>query len=560
MNKYVGNSFYEQNLKGLKVLVLAPHEDDEINVAGNTINNLIQCGADVKVCFSTNGDYIVPASTRISEAVKSLELLGCSKHNIYFLGYGDSLNNNPNGHIFYSLHSIVKSSSGHTETYAACGFKDYASSKTGKHSQYNAGSYYQDLENIILDILPNIIICVDLDTHADHRMLSLALDKVMGKILREQDNYTPLILKRFAYDLAYMAEPDFYQLNLQQNKKPVIGKAQCTQQIVDKAYYSWKDRLRLPIIKNEYGNFLFNKTISKALLCHKSQSAAFKALGIINSDEVFFIKRTDSLSYKAKIVTSSGKGDYLNDFRILNLTDIDSMLMKFSDYLWQPDANDSKKSFTFSWRQPQIISFIRLYGNFENLGGITRIRISFDNGFSVEKDCFLGNGQRLDISIPIQKNINSCTIQILSAEVIGYGISECEIYSDAVIEQSAFSFIKLTVNDNFAYKYIVDRSCKSITFDIYKYNFYQKLKLSVVGGDGEIKDKKLFFHDDNSLVVRAESADGRLYDQILIERKHQWVIQAIQLAQKIEKFLFIFYCRCWRKYEYLKNKCMRYSL
>lgn len=86
------------------------------------------------------------------------------------------------------------------------------------------------------------------------------------------------------------------------------------------------------------------------------------------------------------------------------------------------------------------------------------------------------------------------------------------------------------------------------------------MKLSVVGGDGEIKDKKLFFHDDNRLVVRAESADGRLYDQILIERKHQWVIQSIQLAQKIEKFLFIFYCRCWRKYEYLKNKCMRYSL
>lgn len=554
MNKYFSNSFYEQNLIDLKVLVLVPHEDDEINIAGNTITNLIQCGADVKVCFSTNGDYILPASTRISEAVKSLESLGCSKHNIYFLGYGDSLNDNPNGHIFYSLNSIVKSSSGHTETYAASGFEDYAYSKTGKHSQYNASSYYQDLENIILDILPNIIICVDLDTHADHRMLSLALDKVMSKILREQDNYKPLILKRFAYDLAYFAEDDFYNINLQANKKPIAGKERCCQQIVDKAYYLWKDRVRLPIIQNEYGRFVFNKTIVKALLCHKSQSAAFKALGIINSDEVFFERRTDSISYKARVEVSSGNGKYLNDFRILNLTDIDSTQMQFADYLWQPDANDTKKSFTFSWKQPQIISFIRLYGSFENTGSINKIRISFDNGYSVEKISSLGNGRYLDISIPIQKNIKSLTIQVLEAEGTGYGISECEIYSDAVIAQSVFSFVKLTVNDNFAYKYIVDKSCKSIMFDIYKYNCYQKVNLSIVSGDAEIIGQKLFFHNDNSIVLRAESADGRLYDQILVERKHRLVIYAIQLAQKIEKFLFILYCRCWRKYEYLKNK------
>lgn len=47
MKNNVRNSFYEQNLKGLKVLVLAPHQDDEINIAGNTIVNLVNCGADV---------------------------------------------------------------------------------------------------------------------------------------------------------------------------------------------------------------------------------------------------------------------------------------------------------------------------------------------------------------------------------------------------------------------------------------------------------------------------------------------------------------------------------
>lgn len=107
MKNNVRNSFYEQNLKGLKVLVLAPHQDDEINIAGNTIANLVNCGADVKVCFSTNGDYTLPASVRIREAVASLKKLGCNKQNIYFLGYGDTLNGSFKSHIFYNKGSVT---------------------------------------------------------------------------------------------------------------------------------------------------------------------------------------------------------------------------------------------------------------------------------------------------------------------------------------------------------------------------------------------------------------------------------------------------------------------
>ena len=92
MNDFYNNSFYNQKYSGIKVLVLVPHEDDEINLAGSMIVNFINLGAEVYVCFSTNGDYQISAEVRLKEAANSLVVLGCKKENIFFLGYGDTLN------------------------------------------------------------------------------------------------------------------------------------------------------------------------------------------------------------------------------------------------------------------------------------------------------------------------------------------------------------------------------------------------------------------------------------------------------------------------------------
>ena len=51
------NSFLDVSAKGQKVLVIVPHEDDEINVAGSVMYSYVQKGADVYCVFTTNGDY-----------------------------------------------------------------------------------------------------------------------------------------------------------------------------------------------------------------------------------------------------------------------------------------------------------------------------------------------------------------------------------------------------------------------------------------------------------------------------------------------------------------------
>lgn len=51
------NSFLNQSASGQKVLVIVPHEDDEINVAGSLMYHYVQSGAEVFCAFTTNGDY-----------------------------------------------------------------------------------------------------------------------------------------------------------------------------------------------------------------------------------------------------------------------------------------------------------------------------------------------------------------------------------------------------------------------------------------------------------------------------------------------------------------------
>ena len=71
------------------VLVVVPHEDDEINVAGTTIYRSRQAGERVICVFVTNGDWLCPAKVRMKEAIASLKELGVPSEDVLFLGYPD---------------------------------------------------------------------------------------------------------------------------------------------------------------------------------------------------------------------------------------------------------------------------------------------------------------------------------------------------------------------------------------------------------------------------------------------------------------------------------------
>ncbi|AEE97984.1 LmbE family protein [Mahella australiensis 50-1 BON] len=95
--------------KGKRILVIAPHPDDETLGVGGTIYQAVKNSDDVKVVIVTSGDsftraaeiltkhpipgikdYIRLGYIRHSESRKALESLGVKPDNIIFLGYADT--------------------------------------------------------------------------------------------------------------------------------------------------------------------------------------------------------------------------------------------------------------------------------------------------------------------------------------------------------------------------------------------------------------------------------------------------------------------------------------
>ena len=113
------------------VLVLVPHQNDEIAIVGNAIQNFVNLGAEVFVAFSTNedanvGKYNFTAETRLNEAVNSLRVLSVEHGHILIIGHGDTCSNFPDGHVFRSDEHPVKPSRGKTQTYGAAVRQDFS--------------------------------------------------------------------------------------------------------------------------------------------------------------------------------------------------------------------------------------------------------------------------------------------------------------------------------------------------------------------------------------------------------------------------------------------------
>ena len=168
-----------------KVLVIVPHQDDEICLTGGLLSSINN--ENTKIVYVTNGNFIYSAKTRYKEAIKSCLNLGIKKENVIFLGYSDSSYDYKN-HM-YTTDGIWNDKYNNTKTFGIKGINEYSFIKKGIHNDFNKENVINDLYEIISDNLPDIIICNDLDFHPDHIMTSLCFEKALGKVLKNSNNY-----------------------------------------------------------------------------------------------------------------------------------------------------------------------------------------------------------------------------------------------------------------------------------------------------------------------------------------------------------------------------------
>lgn len=399
-----------------RVMIIVPHEDDEINVAGSLLaqfkNRVV-----IDVVYLTNGELFISGKRRQREAKRALKLFGVKQKNIFFLGYPD-----------------------------VSDLKDGSAYETDKNG------CVKNIEKLVLDRKPDFIISNDMDSHPNHKELSVLIEMAIREVIvmGEKEKYYPILLKTFAYNLAFYAPEDYSIYNL----KSTVNCGKNT-------YFDWNQRLRLPVPRNARTRILSRNIIFRGMWKHHSQSGYRYAARIANSDKVYWGRRTDGKSYKATMVATSGDVSYLNDF---SLYGTDEQLDFDYTKLWYPNSDDSDKKFKMIFDKSIDIEKIVFYENILQGNDILNASVRFSNGFEIDVHDINHDGGATLVKVPIQEKIDWIEFQIKESIGEYAGLNEFEVYEP---EEPKLWFLKLCIEDEYVYKYFTDESCLNLKVTAY---------------------------------------------------------------------------------------------
>jgi len=193
--------------KNDRLLILAPHIDDEIISSAGLIQQALDVGAKVKIVYMTNGDdnlfsvareekdlklnpndFIKLGEERTSEGEKATQNLGLKKEDLFFLGYPDRglyL-------MFNNFYNTPYSSQGTKLTY-----NPYNGTYKTQQS-YTGSNVTADLEEIIKNFQPTmIVVSHPRDKNSDHRATYLFLNKVLNDQVSKTKIFSYLVHHSF---------------------------------------------------------------------------------------------------------------------------------------------------------------------------------------------------------------------------------------------------------------------------------------------------------------------------------------------------------------------------
>jgi LmbE family N-acetylglucosaminyl deacetylase len=195
-----------------RILILAPHPDDETVGTGGLIQHALEKNIPVHVVFLTNGDFnewsfiiyrerpvishenvLKMGEVRHDEAVKATSVLGLSENNLSFLGYPD-----------YGTQEIWCKHWGDSPPYESflTGAKEVPYSNSFRPgAPYKGEEILKDIKRIITDFKPTkIFVTHSADNHPDHRAFYL----FTGAALMELD----MDITLYPYLVHYNKWPD----------------------------------------------------------------------------------------------------------------------------------------------------------------------------------------------------------------------------------------------------------------------------------------------------------------------------------------------------------------
>lgn len=397
-----------------------------------------------------------------------------------------------------------------------------------------------DLKQIILELRANIIFCVDYDSD-EHKKLSAAFEKVLGEILSERTDYRPEVYKKLANATTLNAPPDFYAPNLLSVRRPKFGTTDNYDfDLIDCANYNWAERVRFPVPEKCRTPLLKNNLLAVAVFAYKDKK--FSPLRILNSDEVFFERRTDNQVFSAKVTASSGAAESVCDFKIFG-------------ECWQPNFDDAKKILQLEWADAVQVRQIKIYGNIDDAetakikirleleNHIDKAGVSLDNIQVIEK---ILPSHGCPLVIDVEKIfVRRAEIQLIEGGR-NFGIAEIEMFANSEPLRKIAPFIKLAVGKNFFYRYDVPYEIEKISLNLYKFHVDEPVKITATANDEDILNE--VFSDDNELTLNLGGAkeitltaevigNPNIYDSAIIRRVGDLAQIQLKIWQWLDKML-----------------------
>lgn len=289
---------FEPFNKSDRILILAPHPDDETIACGGVIQKALRQGAAVNVAYLTNGDhnefafivyekrltfrkgeFIYMGRVRRNEAIRAMKVLGLKEEDLTFLGYPDF----GTFRIFNEYWDKARPYRSILTRIASVPYRENVS----YGAPYIGESIIKDLKDVILKFKPDkIFVSHPADTNPDHRALYLFLQVVLRDL--DQNTIARPHVYTYLVHSAGWPSPRHYH--------PLLGLE--PPEVLQNSQINWQ-RLDLSIDEIDKKH--------KAVLCYPSQtqSSAFYLLSFCRRSELFgdfpeiHLKRQISLREKA---------------------------------------------------------------------------------------------------------------------------------------------------------------------------------------------------------------------------------------------------------------------
>ncbi len=460
-----GNSFFERSYFGTRILILAVRFGDEILIAGNTILNLSAARAEIFVAYA---DY---DKKMLNENIEALKILGVDSKKIIYM---------------------------------------------------NRDRLSKELKRLILKLRANVIFCVDYDSDLKYQDFSALFDKVLGEILNEHSNYRPEIYKRFACATALNCPADFYAPNLLPVEKPKYGVTNRYDfDLIGRVNYIWNNRVRFPVPEHCRKPLLKDNPLAEAIFAYKKNH--WSVLRILNSDEVFFERRTDNQAYCAKVSN-----------------------VKVCDFKMVRDDVCADKQITFEWTEAVQVRRIVIYGNlFDEESAQIKIRLALENDINKEK---IIEAELPKFGRPLILDVGK--IFVLRAEIEAikcgedFGIAEVEFFAQIEPIRKISPFIKMTIGDNFFYRYDIPCEVEKISLGLYRFHVDEPIKITAMGDDENILTETIQGDEElilnlgaaNEIILTAEViSNPSIYDKATIRRVGDLAQIQLKIWQWLDK-------------------------